>query len=360
MPTSQSPHSPAFAGSPYAQPSPNPHAPSSPFLVTPEQIQAMIDQRMQTFAQSQPTPHCHPHSGAPTAVCGQSGKLKTNKVANTDMAARFGVFAAPVFEIDGDIESGDISRMRKVLTPGHDTVGPGFVLRQGTWPHKMLQSSVPGRDVVEHADLTFHQFINGMISLIISETPADRLDPVLANRFSFLQFLVEMSFNYEHKAIIEIYKEIHNSWQMRNFEWSDSWQSIEEKLKTLRGRYIHSPQPVTFKKNAKCSSCAGRSNGGGGGGGAGNGGNPGAGKQQQNNATWINGVPPAYMKAHNICIRFNKPKGCTEKGSHKNAADSNTTLQHICGGCHAKSVASDPPPCHNCSKAPFKSLFRGW
>ena len=92
------------------------------------------------------------------------------------MAARFGVFAAPVFEIDGDIESGDISRMRKVLTPGHDKVGPGFVLRQGTWPHKMLQSSVPGRDVVEHADLTFHQFINGMISLIISETPADRLD----------------------------------------------------------------------------------------------------------------------------------------------------------------------------------------
>ena len=62
-----------------------------------------------------PAYQCHPHGNPDSSVSADRGKLKTNKVVNTGMAARFGVFAQPIFEIDSDIESSDVSKMRKIL-----------------------------------------------------------------------------------------------------------------------------------------------------------------------------------------------------------------------------------------------------
>ena len=149
-------HSPIYGGSPLA-PIPAAGA-SSPLPMSALQIQAMIDQRVQALTNPTGPSASHCHSHGTSSVCADHGtnKLKTNKVVNNDMAARFGVFAQPLFEVDGDIESGDISKMRKVLKPGRDDVGSGMVLRQTAWPHKMLQRTVPGFDEVSHKDLTFH------------------------------------------------------------------------------------------------------------------------------------------------------------------------------------------------------------
>ena len=114
------------------------------------------------------------------------------------MASRFGIFAQPVFEVPGDVTEVDMSKMQKVMTSGHDKVGPSLCYRQMRWPHRLLQTNVPGFDVVEDKDLTFHQFINGCIGKFMSEVPLERLDMELANKFSFLQFLVNMSFYYKH------------------------------------------------------------------------------------------------------------------------------------------------------------------
>ena len=349
-------HSPQnhLFGSPNAHLTPPAGSPAAALPVTPEQIQQMVAQQVQALTRlpAVQSPHCHSHSGS--SVCGEHGKLKTNKVVNTGMAARFGVFATPTFEIDGEIESGDISKMQKVLTAGHDKVGTGMVLRQAAWPHKMLQSSVPGYNVVPHEDLTFHQFINGMLSKLTSETPEERLDHELANKLSMLQFLVEMSFHYEHKVVIKAYHEIHMAWQMKTFDWSDSWSSIEERLKTIRSKASVVPQQQTFKKNFKCSSCT-KPNGGGGGQGP-----PHNAPGKQSLDTVVNGVPTNYMKAQNICIRFNKQKGCPEATSHKINPNTDVTLRHICAGCHKKSNLQETHPVHDCEKGPFKPLFRGW
>ena len=357
-PPLQAQHSPQnnFFGSPNAHLTPPMGSPATSFPVTPEQIQQMIAQQVQALTRlpAVQSPHCHPHSGA--TVCGEHGKLKTNKVANTGMAARFGVFATPTFEIDGEIESGDIAKMQKVLTAGHDKVGTGMVLRQSAWPHKMLQSSVPGYNVVPHDDLTFHQFINGMLSKLTAETPEHKLDIELANKISMLQFLVEMSFHYEHKVIIKAYDQIHMAWQMKTFEWTDPWSTIEDRLKTIRSRATVSPQPITYKKNFRCVTCTKPSGGGGGGGQGAPGGAPG--KQSQD--TVVNGVPTNYMKAQNICIRFNRPKGCPESASHKVNSSSDVTLRHICAGCFKKASTQEAHPVHDCDKGPFKSLFRSW
>ena len=132
-----------------------------------------------------------------------------------------------------------------------------MVLRQAAWPHKMLQSSVPVYNVVPHEDLTFHQ-------KLMSETPEERLDHEVANKLSFLQFLVEMLFHYKHKVVIKAYHKIHMAWQMKTFDWCDSWSSIEERLKTIRSKATFTPQPLTFKKNFKCANCAKPAGGGGG------------------------------------------------------------------------------------------------
>ena len=62
---------------------------------------------------------------------------------------------------------------------------------------------------------------------------------------------------------MEMYHEVHMAWQMHTFEWSDSWSSIEERLKTIKSKHQYVPQPTTFKRNHKCTSCAGKSGGGG-------------------------------------------------------------------------------------------------
>ena len=163
-----------------------------------------------------------------------------------------------------------------------------------------------------------------------------------------------MSFHYEHKVIIKAYHEIHMAWQMKTFDWSDSWSSIEERLKTIRSKATVSPQPLTFKKNFKCTNCA-KPAGGGGGHGA-----PHNAHNRQPQDMIIKGVRTNYMKAQNICICFNHQKGCDETTSHKINSKSDVTLCHICAGCHKNANAQDAHPVHDCDKGPFKPLFRGW
>ena len=74
----------------------------------------------------------------------------------------------------------------------------------------------------------------------------------------------------------------------------------------------------------------------------------------------VNGVPTNYMKAQNICIRFNRQKGCPESTSHKVNSNSDITLRHICAGCHKKPNSQDTHPVHDCDKGHFKPLFCGW
>ena len=165
------------------------------------------------------------------------------------MASRFRVFTQPVFEVPGDVTEVDMSRMQKVMTSGHDKVGAGLCYRQMCWPHRLLQTNVPGFDVVEHKDLTFHQFINGCISKFMSEVPIERLDLELANKFSFLQGIVNMSFYYKDSDVLEAYRQVHQAWQMKEFEFSDEWQLIKQRVDNIKSHMTIAPQQHTFKQN---------------------------------------------------------------------------------------------------------------
>ena len=271
----------------------------------------------------------------------EKGKPLAHSIENSEQAARLGIHVSPVFEVQGDLVGVDMSKMRKIMTPGHDQVGAGLVFRQIRWPHKMLQPEVPGFDATAHKDLTFHQFINGMLSKMMTETPADRLDKELASKLAFTQFLVAMSFHYSHKQVLDTCHEMMMSWMMREFEW-DNWPLIESRLKNIRSRFTQVPQPHTYS-NRKDP----RPNPGGAS-------NNQPGKQGKED---VNGVPKTYMRSNQVCINFND-KGCPEKASHANKFKQGQTLKHICGGCLKKNDAEVAHPVTGCGNGPFASLFR--
>ena len=151
-----------------------------------------------------------------------------------------------------------------------------------------------------------------------------------------------MSFNYPHKDILDTYFEVHMAWQNRQFDWTDPWASIDERLKTARSRFIMIPQAHASRK-------------------PGNPGNParpaapGAAPKKQGKPP-INGVPRSFMQSKNICMNFNDD-ACHEKGSHKNKYNEKVTLQHICAGCHKVDGSKTEHSVAGCRKHDFASLF---
>ena len=209
---------------------------------------------------------------------------------------------------------------------------------------------------VRHEDLTFHQLVNGTLSKILSEIPPERLDPELANMLSFLQFLVEMSFRYDHKDVLETCREMLMAWQNKQFEWTHDWSTLDDRLKGYRQRFVQTPQPHTYTKGLAGQS-KDRSHGAGAGAG---GGNPNRQPKPKSGAQ-INGVPKSFIKANDICIKFNESENpCTEKGSHQNRySEKKSILRHICAGCFAKDKSEEHHPVHSCKKD-FGSLFQRW
>ena len=354
LPTYTDPHRPrsvSFSDPVYSHV--EPQTLSQPGMVSLEAVEALIEQRLRSLGQSSNLPSCNAHGSSPN-LSADHGRTLTHSVVNSHMASRLGVFAQPMFEITGDVTNSNLSKLSKIMVAGHNRVGPGLVLRQARWPHEVLQAGVPGYMKVEHEDMTFHQLVNGLFSKVLTEVPMERLDLEMANKLSFYQFLSNMSFVFPHRLVLDAYKEIHNAWQMREFEWTDDWSTIEQKLITIRSRHQQVPQKHTSDKKANFPGFD--RNNGNGGGGAGKGGNP----KNTQGLNDIQGVPRAYMKAHHICMKFNGPRGCKKAASHKNETNEAETLLHICGGCHKKHGKQLAHPAETCDERPFGALFRGW
>ena len=167
-----------------------------------------------------------------------------------------------------------------------------------------------------------------------------------------------MCFRYSQDEVLKTTREMLMAWQNKQFDWTDDWSAIDDRLKGYRQRFAQSAQPHTHIKGALASG----SKGGGGttGGGAGNGGNP---KKQQKpqGKPDVNGVPKSFMKANNVCIRFNNKDGCKEKASHTNRySEDKAVLRHICAGCFAKDKSEQQHRVFDCRKHNFSALFRRW
>ena len=85
-------------------------------------------------------------------------------------------------------------------------------------------------------DLSYHQLMNGLLLKMLTVTPSAKLDPELAIKLLFTQFLMLMSFHYTRKQVLETCREMIMAWQMKEFERSNL-PLIESRLKNIRKFY---------------------------------------------------------------------------------------------------------------------------
>ena len=276
-----------------------------------------------------------PH-GAPS-----SGKLSLQTVPNTSMAARLGLAPAPNLEIIGDPTDLDYKKIHKHMQSGSKRSVGQFVSRQANWPEEFLSNNAPGKDKTEFKNLTFIEFIDGMLAKCMLETPNSRMDDELANKLHFLREVVAMHYSMGIKDILAITERFLRGWESKNFEWNN-WPQIELFLREAKYQQICTAI-TTGNINKKA----------GGGGGAGNGGAP-----PPKGGSNVYGIPTEFLRNKKLCIKFNKDE-CPEKADHKQPHQDSVWLSHKCAGCMKNGVTPEKEHgVKSCPKGPYKTPFR--
>ena len=213
-----------------------------------------------------------------------------------------------------------------------------FVTRQAYWPEQCLSMNAPGYKKKEHNELTFAEFIDGMLAKFLTETDPADLDRDLSNKLTYLRELVAMQYSLDFKHVLEINEKFINGYENEHFNW-DNWSRIAAFLQEARMQAIF-------------ASVGSRQTGGGGGG---NGGAPGASKAAQ----FTYGVPTDFLRKNSLCIKWNKGE-CEESGASHKFGNTNTVLYHKCAAC--KKSGKTPEKEHavrDCSNNPYlKKNFR--
>ena len=244
-----------------------------------------------------------------------TGKLAMRAVQNRAMADRLGLAPMPNLSIEGDPTDLDCTKLKKYMTSGANRTPGMFVERQTTWPEQCLTPAAPGYKKVKHANLSFIEYVEGMLGKFLMETPGDKLDPILANKLTYLRNMCSMHHTLDLKSLLSISDRFLTGWENNSFEWND-WSRIDVFLKEAR-----------FQELVNCM--AGKSGGPRGrDDGHGKSGNP------PNGGSNIHGVPTEFLKENKLCIKYNKdPKSCPETGDHPQKFKEEVTLSHKCAGC---------------------------
>ena len=245
-----------------------------------------------------------------------TGKMALRAVENKSMADRLGLAPMPNLAIEGDPTDLDLTKIKKYMQSGANRTPGQFVERQTTWPEQCLTPAAPGFKKSSHAQLNLTEFVEGYLGKFLLETRATNLDPILANKLTYLRNLLSMHHTLDLKSIISISDRFLTGWENKSFEWSD-WSRIDEFLKEARFQEL-------------VNSMAGKS----GGPRAGADGNGKGGAPPPNGSSNIHGVPTEFLRDNKLCIKFNNnPKSCSESGDHPQQFKKHVTLLHNCAGC---------------------------
>ena len=132
--------------------------------------------------------------------------------------------------ISGNSSEIDIQKVRKHMKSGKKRTTGEFVTRQATWPEQMLSLNAPGFKKKEHHELTFAEFIDGMLAKFLTETLPQDLDSDLSNKLIYLRELVAMQYSIDFKHVLAINERFLDGYESEHFDWSN-WSRIDAYLK---------------------------------------------------------------------------------------------------------------------------------
>ena len=278
--------------------------------------------------------------GAPS-----SGKMVLQPVANSAMAARLGLAPTPNLVIDGDPSNLDPKKIHKHMQSGSKRTLGQFVSRQVNWPEEFLSPGAPGHGKVEFKNLSFTEFIDGMLAKCMLETPQDRMDDELANKLTFLREVVAMHYSLGLKDVLAVTERFLRGWESQNFEWND-WPQIQIFLRESKYQQMCTALTNRIHHNNGGGGGAGKSGGGGG-------------APTPKGGSHVYGIPTDFLRSNKLCINYNKD-ACDEKGDHPQPHNkSGVILFHKCAGCMKNGVTPEKEHCvKKCPKGPYKAPSR--
>ena len=274
-----------------------------------------------------------------------AGRARAVTDPGQEVASVLGIQPRTNWQIVGDRDSIELSKVRKNMLSGENTNDSGAVMKQEHWPHNLV-SHASAKKPQKHSELSMLQFQEGFLAKILLEADPALLETKVKNKMLFFHYISKLSYSLPWPQVLEVAAKFFRGLEHMRFSWDD-WSLIHAHLQT------------SFEQ-VKIASIQHKFNGGGGnfqGGAAGGGQNPGPPKQAD-----TVGVPHNWMRSKNFCIKWNQGH-CTIQVDANNShvfAEGKSAVQHLCAGCfvtgnkHEKGHGAS-----NCSKKPFQSsLFR--
>ena len=274
-----------------------------------------------------------------------AGRARAVTDPGQEVASVLGIQPRTNWQIVGDRDSIELSKVRKNMLSGENTNDAGAVMRQEHWPHNLV-SHASAKKPGKHSELSLLQFQEGFLAKILLEADPTRLEPKVKNKLLFFHYISKLSYSLPWNQVLEVVAKFFRGLEHMRYSWDD-WTIIHAHLQT-------SFEQV---KIAALQPKFGGSGGGFQGGAAGGAHPPGLPKQAD-----TVGVPHAWMRTKQFCIKWNQGH-CTTPVDANNShvfSEGKPPVQHICAGCFVTGNRQEKTHgAANCSKKPFaQHLFR--
>jgi len=262
------------------------------------------------------------------------GKITVERNINIEHAQLSGLALQPLCRVEGDLSTVDLSKMKTKLKSGEHSSGSLAVLREVYWPHHGLPPSRIHGQIPPYNQLSPVQFFCGLINTILIHTPPELRGSETYNKVKFAGMIATMGLNTAWSDVLAHNAEFFRQLEQIQLDWKD-WEAInrwhitaEEGLRAKNSSSTNQPNPKRPRPDQP--------------------------HQQPEDLDFkIFGLEPSFMKANQICIKFQS--GICSFTSDHNTIRENVTLRHICAGCEFLKKPADRS--HNAKTCPNKALF---
>ena len=256
--------------------------------------------------QQQPFRSHHPQEG--------SGKINIQPVPNLVNAQFTGMSMAPLMQLDGDLNSVDMSKVKRKLVSGETNGGSSGIIKEIRWTHHCV-SKVSHPQPVQHSKQNPQVFFSGCFNKLLSEFPQSQSGSALENKMKYMSRLADLSINDPWENILTINAAMFRALEQGHMNWS-CWSTIElwleRTISHMRNRTFSTLQQVG--KHVRPSGDSNQ--------------DPPNKKQRFD---FVERIPEGWIRDNKLCIMFQLGR-CSQQSDHTTKGG-NTPLAHVCAGC---------------------------
>ena len=160
----------------------------------------------------------------PTSSSLSTGRVGVIAPRNAENLAAAGISLPPMLQIQGDLSTIDMSRMKAKLKSGRNWAGEAVASVMEPWPQQYLDRLVTAP--VPHNKMSALQYFCGSITKVFSELDPSLRGSRVENQIRFLMFLSKQSLLSPWEDIIALSDSFYCALEQNSISW-ESWTSIQ-------------------------------------------------------------------------------------------------------------------------------------